>query len=92
MCGGLLSPVRPALYAKKQGPEGPCKFEAYLPLRPLPSSVSGGRTTNLPSTAKALSSVENPIPSLRGKAAPMRVHFYWVLPLLSYSSTVKTLR
>jgi hypothetical protein len=33
----------------------------------------------------------NPIPSLCGNAAPMRVHFFPVLPLFSYSSTVKTL-
>lgn len=33
-----------------------------------------------------------PMPSLCGNAAPILVHFFWVLPLLSYSSTVKTLR
>jgi hypothetical protein len=27
-----------------------------------------------------------------GKAAPIRVQRFWVLPLFSYSSTVKTLR
>jgi len=39
---------------------------------------------------KARSSMLKPRPSLCGKAAPILVHFFCVLPLLSYSSTVKT--
>jgi hypothetical protein len=56
------------------------------------SSPSGGRTTSRPSTGNALSSIENPGPSLCGKAAQILAQRFWVLPLLSYSSTVKTLR
>jgi hypothetical protein len=63
----------------------------YLLLR-LSSAGSGGRTTRRPSTGNALSSIENPIPSLCGKAAPIFVHRFCDLPSRSYSSTVKTLR
>jgi hypothetical protein len=41
---------------------------------------------------KARSSTLKPEPSLCGKAAPILVHRLLVLPLASYSSTVKTLR
>jgi hypothetical protein len=56
------------------------------------SSPSGGRSTRRPSMGNAFSSMLNPIPSLCGKAAPILVHLLPVLPLLSNSSTVKTLR
>jgi hypothetical protein len=48
--------------------------------------------TNRPSSGTALSSILKPRPSLWGKAAPILVHRLPVLPLLSNSSTVKTLR
>jgi hypothetical protein len=64
----------------------------YLPLRLLLSSVSGGRTTKRPSIGNAVSSMLNPSPSLCGNAAPILVQRFCVLPSLSYSSTVKTLR
>jgi len=62
----------------------------YFPLRP--SSSAGGRTTRRPSRGMALSSMLKPEPSLWGNAAPTLVQRLPDLPLLSYSSTVKTLR
>lgn len=47
---------------------------------------------SLPSMGNALGSILKPIPSLCGNAVPIRVQRFWVLPLLTYSSTVKTLR
>jgi hypothetical protein len=75
---------------KKKGPKGPKESSAMAYLRL--SSPSGGNTMSMPSMGKALSWTENPIPSLCGKAAPILVHFFPVLPLLSYSSTVKTFK
>jgi hypothetical protein len=46
--------------------------------------------TKRPSSGIAFSSILNPIPSLCGKAAPILVQRFPVLPLLSNSSTVKT--
>ena len=67
-------------------PEGPQKsrrcglFSVVVTIR--------GRTTSRPSIGNALSSIENPRPSLWRNAAPIFVHFLPVFPLLSYSSTV----
>jgi hypothetical protein len=64
-------------------------FDRILLLR-LSSAGSGGRTTRRPSTGNALSSMLKPVPSLCGKAAPIFVRRFCVLPPRSYSSTVKT--
>jgi len=79
------------LKGNKRGPERPQRSWRGAYLVRL-SSLSGGRTTNRPSIGKALSSMLNRKPSLCGKAAPILVQRFPVLPLLSYSSTVKTLR
>jgi hypothetical protein len=79
--------------AKKRGPErGPEEVGDIAYLLDRLSSSAGGRTTKRPSIGKALSSMLKPMPSLCGKAAPIRVHFFWVLPLFSYPSTVKTFK
>jgi hypothetical protein len=62
--------------AEKQGPEGPCQLlggDAYLPLRPLLSSVSGGRTTKRPSIGRVRPPRESPPrvrPERRHKEGP----------------------
>jgi hypothetical protein len=61
---------------------------SYLDRSSLPS---GGKTTRRPLRGMALSSMLKPAPSLWGKAAPILVQRLPALPLLSYSSTVKTL-
>jgi hypothetical protein len=83
---GLIVPKR---IGAREGPEG-SGATAYLLLR-LSSAGSGGRTTSRPSTGNALSSIEKPAPSLCGKAAPILVQRFCVLPSRSYSSTMKTL-
>jgi hypothetical protein len=94
-CGAhdQLNLFSPAKLKKWGAPKGSLRWgrSTYLD-RLLASSVSGGRTTKRPSIGNARSSMLKPDPSLWGKAAPILVHFFPVLPLLSYSSTVKTLR
>jgi hypothetical protein len=74
----------------REGPEAD-GAAAYL-LERLSSVGSGGSTTRRPPIGKALSSMLKPGLSLVRKAAPILVRRLPVLPLLSYSSTVKTLR
>src|ERR1700728_1315249 len=68
-----LKPFHCLMADQKKGPEGPkvvgCKV--YLPLRLVPSSESGGRTTRRPSSGNALRSTEKPLRSLCGKATPI---------------------
>ena len=71
-----------------------------LAVRSAPSRqyINGNRSLNScasivrPSIGNAFSSMLKPTPSLCGKAAPMLVQRFPAFPLLSYSSTVKTLR
>src|ERR1035438_2953301 len=68
---------------KEWGPPGPFKSRWLTDLLIGSVIVSGRRTTRRPSMGNAFNSIENPEPSLCGNAAPILVHFFWVLPLLS---------
>src|ERR1022692_1789393 len=81
--------------SEKKGARRPPKSGVlgdYLDRSSLSPPLSGGNTTRRPSTGNALSSIEKPVPSLCGNAAPILVQRFWVLPSRSYSSTLKTLR
>jgi len=66
---GLEQPLMCFANPKNVAREGPEVIEKMAYLFRLSSLLSGGRTTRRPSTGKNLNSIENPGPSLCGKAA-----------------------